>query len=92
MKNLLYSKTVAWLALCLVVIIIIFTFTIRPVWWTFIDEFFAFMMVFTQLMALYIIKTSVYAAKKLQLCAAVFGILMILALIGEFIAYQVIYS
>ena len=92
MKNLLRSKIVAWLAMAIVVIVIVATFKFRPAWWAFIDEFFAFMMIFCQLVALYIMKFNGFAAKKLQICAAVFGILTILAIIAEFIIYQVIYS
>ena len=92
MKNLLKSKLAAWLALLVVVIIIIITFGIRPAWWAFIDEFFAFMMVFSQLAAVYIYKFNNYAGKRLQVFAAIFGILMLLSFIGEYIAYLCIYS
>ena len=92
MRNLLYSKTVAWLALMVIIAVIVLTFSIRPVWWTFFDEFFAFMMIFCQLVALYIMKFNQFAGKKLQVCAAVFGVLTILSLIAEFIIYQVVYD
>lgn len=88
----LRSKAVAWCALVVIVLVIIFTFSLRPAWWAFFDEFFAFMMIFCQLVALYIMKFNGFAAKKLQICAAVFGILTLLAIIAEFIIYQVIYS
>lgn len=92
MNNLLQSKAVAWVALLLVVVVIITTFNSRPAWWAFFDEFFAFMMVFSQLAALYIYKFSRYAGKKLQVIAAICGGLMILSFIGEFIAYEALYS
>lgn len=88
MRNLLQSKIAAWCALCLIVVIILVTFKLRPVWWCFIDEFFAFMMVFCQLAAVYIYPSNYYAGKKLQLIAAIFCCLMILAIAGEFIALQ----
>ena len=92
MTNLLKSKTAAWFALILIFIVMVFTFGMREVWWAFIDEFFAFMMIFCQLVALYIEKFNSRATRKLQICAAVFGVLMILAFIGEYIAYQVLFK
>lgn len=92
MTNLLKSKTAAWFALILIFLVMIFTFGMREVWWAFIDEFFAFMMIFCQLVALYIEKFNSRATHKLQICAAVFGVLMILAFIGEYIAYQVLFK
>lgn len=89
-NRLLRSKTVAWLAMCIMVLIIFLTFAIRPAWWFFFDEFFGFMMVFCQLVAVYTIGLNAYVAKRLQLFAAWFGILAIIALIGEFIVYQCI--
>lgn len=88
MNNLLKSKTVAWCALILIILVIVFTFGMRDAWWTFIDLFFAFMMVFCQLVALYIGKFSPLACRKLQVCAAVSGVLMLLSFIVEFIAYK----
>lgn len=92
MNRLVNSKIVAWLALMLIIIVIITTFGLREVWWAFIDEFFAFMMIFCWLASLYLMKMSPFAAKKLQSIALVSGVLMILALIGEFIAYQVVFG
>lgn len=90
MKHPLQSTLVAWIALFVVVIVIIFTFQYRHAWWNFIDLFFAFMMVFCQLASLYIRRFNPYAGKTLQSIAAVCLVLMILAFIGEYIAYQVI--
>ena len=88
MANILKSKKTAWCALLLIILIIALTFRSRMAWWSFFDVFFAFMMIFCQLVAVYLTKYSPVASRKLQICAAVFGVLMILALIGEFIAYQ----
>ncbi|MCH5235163.1 MAG: hypothetical protein J1E16_07695 [Muribaculaceae bacterium] len=90
MKNPLQSTLVAWIALFIVVIVIIFTFQYRQQWWSFIDLFFAFMMVFCQLAGLYIGRFNPYAGKTLQNIAAWCLGLMILAFIGEYIAYQVL--
>ena len=87
-RNLLQSRIFAWFALGVIICVIIFTFQLRTAWWAFFDEFFAFMMIFCQLVALYIMPKNVFAGKKLQLFAAFFGIFMIIALIGEFIALQ----
>ena len=89
MRNPLQSTLVAWIALVIVVIVIITTFEYRQAWWSFFDLFFAFMMVFCQLASLYISKFNRYAGKKLQTCAAIFLILMVLAFIGEYIVYMV---
>ena len=88
MKNPLQSTFVAWIALAIVVIVIITTFQYRQAWWSFIDLFFAFMMVFCQLAGLYISRFNSYAGKTLQSIAAICLILMVLAFIGEYIAYQ----
>ena len=80
------------MAFIVIILVIIFTFSLRPAWWCFFDEFFAFMMIFCQLVALYLYRLSPYVGKKLQVCAAVFGILTILAIIAEFIIYQVIFQ
>ena len=90
MKNPLQSTLVAWIALFIVVVVIITTFQYRQAWWSFIDLFFAFMMVFSQLAGLYIRRFNPYAGKKLQSFAFIFLILMILAFIGEYVVYQVV--
>lgn len=88
MTKLLHSKAAAWCAMILVLLVVIFTFRLRTVWWAFIDEFFMFMAVFCQLVACYIHKYNKQICKKLQTCSLVFLILMLLAFIGEYIAYQ----
>lgn len=85
------SKIVAWLALCVVVTVICVTFSLREQWWSFIDIFFAFMMVFSHLLALYLGKMSKSAAGKLDRLSLIFGIMTILAIIGEYIAWQTLY-
>lgn len=86
----LKSKLFAWLAFVLVVVIIGLTFRLRPVWWAFSDIFFAFMMVFCHLMAVYIARLNSYASRKLDVCALVFGILTAVALIVEFVLFQIL--
>lgn len=89
MKNPLQSTLVAWIAMAIVVLVIITTFEYRQAWWSFIDLFFAFMMVFCQLAGLYIKRFNPYAGKTLQSIAMICLVLMILAFIGEYVVYQV---
>lgn len=90
MKNPLQSTFVAWIAMAIVVIVIITTFEYRQAWWSFIDLFFAFMMVFCQLAGLYIGRFNSYAGKTLQSIAAICLVLMVLAFIGEYVVYEVV--
>lgn len=90
MKHLLQSKTAAWFALILIVLIIVFTFTLRTQWWMFFDEFFLFMAVFCRLVSLYLMKFNPYVTKKLQSIAFLFLLLGIVAFIAEFIAFQIL--
>ena len=81
MNRLIQSKATAWGAFLLIVIMLVLTFSLRSVWWAFFDVFFLFMMVFSPL-----------ASGKLDAAAFVFGILGILSLIGEYIAWQVVFG
>ena len=91
-NSLVNSRIAAWIALIVIIAIIIVTFRMRPVWWMFFDEFFAFMMIFCQIVALYLGKFNLIVKRKLKVCAAVFGILAIISLISEFVIYQVVFS
>ena len=84
------SKGAAAGALVLTVLIIVLTFGLRPVWWAFIDEFFLFMMAFTFFVSVMFGKYNLNAKRKLQKISLVCGILWIVSLIGEFIAFQVL--
>lgn len=88
MKGLLQSRGVAWLAMAVMVGVILFTFSIRPAWWAFIDEFFAFMAVFCQLVAVYSLPKMPFVAKKLQVIAAWCLGLAVIAFIIEYIFWQ----
>ena len=90
MKNPLQSTVVAWIALAIVVGVIVITFQYRQAWWSFIDLFFAFMMVFCQLAGLYIKRFNPYAGKTLQTISAICLVLMIIAFIGEYVAYEIL--
>lgn len=86
----LKSKTVAWAAFILIILVIGLTFTLRPVWWAFSDIFFAFMMVFSHLMAVYIYKLNPFASRSLDRFALVFGILTVVALVVEVVLFQIL--
>lgn len=87
--KLIESKIAAWVALVMVVVLTCVTFPMfREYWWSFSVEFFAFMMVFSQLASLYLGRISPVAGKQLRMCALVFGILALLAFIAVFIAFQ----
>ena len=88
MKRLTDSKVVAAAAFCIVIAYMVLTFRLRFAWWTFIDEFFAFMMVFTHLMALFLARFNPFVRRKLDTCAMVFGLLFIISLIAEFVIFQ----
>lgn len=85
--KILESKGAAVGGVALVVIVIVLTFGLRPAWWTFIDLFFLFMMAFSHMAAVFLGGYNRRAGKKLDSVAAVFGVLWIVALIGEFIAF-----
>lgn len=91
MQKLLRLKATAWAALVLVIIVIAVTFSMRTAWWTYTDLFFMFMTAFCNLVACYIAKLSPSAAKKMRNVTILFGILTILAFIGEYIALHIIY-
>lgn len=83
MKNLLKTKAAAWGELVLIVIWLVWMVSRHMQWWYFISVFFAFMMAFCHLAALYLYKTSSSASKKLDLVALVMGVLFIVAIIVE---------
>lgn len=87
--KILKSKTAAWCAFLLILLVIILTFPLRNIWWAYFDIFFAFMMVFIHVIALTIEKYNVPAYSKLEKISLIMGILTILSLIGEWIAFQI---
>ena len=84
------SKPAAIGAMVLAVLVTILTFSLRTEWWAFIDAFFLFMAAFTYLVSVLIARYNRRAMNKLQKCAFVCFVLMILSLIGEYVAFQVI--
>lgn len=86
------SRILTWGALVLIVILLCMSFSTEQPWWSYIDFFCAFMMIFCRLAALYIHRFSLAAYNKLNICAIIFGILTLLSFIGIFIANQVIYA
>lgn len=90
--KILKSKTTAWCAFLLILLVIILTYPLRCVWWAYFDIFFAFMMVFMHVIALTIEKYNVLASSKLEKISLIMGIMTVLSLIGEWIAFQIILS
>jgi len=88
--KLLKSKAVAWCAMLLVIVVIVLTFPARSEWWLFFDIFFAFMMVFCHLAALYLEKLVGHVARKLETCVFVFAVLTVLSLIVELLLMSTI--
>ncbi|MBD5295902.1 MAG: hypothetical protein HDS25_06240 [Bacteroides sp.] len=82
------SKLFAWLAFALVIIMLVATFSVRTVWWGFIDIFFAFMAAFINLMAVILKKINPVVSRMLDKWTFIFCILFLLAFIGEWIAYS----
>lgn len=80
----------ALLALIVTIVYIALTFRFRKElgWWAFTDCFALFMTIFTWLMSLLIGKMIPHSGKLLAKIALVFGILFILALVGEYFAYS----
>lgn len=88
MNKALKSTLLAWVALILVVLILCLSFSQRGVWWAYIDIFFAFMMCFIHLMAVYMGKKLPTIGKQLDMAAFVCGCLALLAYIIEFFLFQ----
>ena len=87
-KNLRRSKITSWLALAVAVIIIIVTFSMRAVWWQFIDVFFLFMCAFTRLLSVYFASISPAAARKLNTISLICCIGFVIAFVVEFFLMQ----
>lgn len=81
------------LALILTIVYISVTFRFRKElgWWAFIDCFALFMTVFTWMMSLLIGKMIPHSGKLLSKIAIIFAILFVLSLVGEYIAYSIIF-
>lgn len=81
------SKSAAWGAMILTVVLIIVAICTRVVSsiWEYVPLFTLFMTVFCHLAALLLMPMSKVASRKLDVAAAVFGILTIIAIIVVFI-------
>lgn len=92
MNKLAKSKLLAWCVLVIIVIIMFVTFDTSMPWWSYVSEFFAFMMAFTHLLAVNFYKLNSIASSKLEKFAILFGVLMILAIIVEYIVFNTAFS
>ncbi|MDE5653847.1 MAG: hypothetical protein K2G75_05200 [Muribaculaceae bacterium] len=86
MTRFIRSKTFAWCAFLLVIVVLIATFSLRTAWWAFIDIFFIFMAAFVNLMAVTLKKINPAVGRMLNKWTLVFCVLWLLAFIGEWIA------
>ncbi|MDE5845933.1 MAG: hypothetical protein K2F93_03755 [Muribaculaceae bacterium] len=84
---------IALLALVVSIVYIAVTFRFRKElgWWAFADCFALFMAVFTWLMSLLISRMIPHSGSVLSKMALVFSILFVIALVGEYIAYSVMF-
>lgn len=79
------------MALLAVILLICFTYSLRGEWWCFIDIFCFFMAAFMQLMALTLGAKIPTAGRQFSSIAMVFAISGVVALIGEAIAWYMIF-
>ena len=79
------------LIISIVYIAITFRFLNELSWWAYADCFALFMAVFTWLMSIVISRMIPHSGKLLATIALVFGILFVIALIVEYIAYSVMF-
>lgn len=86
------SKSAAWIALILILAVLVLNVFVKDKWWSFIDIFFGFMMVFCHLVSLYIEKFNKVSSGKLEVIAFICGILMIVAFIVEYVVESVIFK
>lgn len=91
MKKFLQSKVTAWAAFILVLIFLVCSFKSRIEWWMFIDVFFLFMAAFVNLVVCYIRNINSPVARMLNNWSLIFGLLFILAFIGEWIAAYILF-
>ncbi len=93
MKKFLQSKAFAWIAFIVALAYLVMGFKSRSgiAWWAFIDVFFVFMAAFLNLVMCYVRNVNRIVADKLNTWVFVFGILFILAFIGEYIAIYVMF-
>ena len=90
MKRLIKNKLTAFLAICLIIVVLILTFKLRTVWWGFIDIFFFFMAAFTHLVAVFIADRSPVESRTLDTFSFWMLIGAFVALLCEFVAWQII--
>lgn len=89
-RNLILS----FIAIIVAIAIIAITFDFRRQlgWWAFADAFALFMTVFAWMMSILISRIIPHSGQMLKKAAVVFAILFVVALLGEFIAYSILFS
>ncbi len=83
----------ALVALIVSIVYIAVTFRFRKElgWWAFTDCFALFMTIFTWMMSMLISRMIPHSGMILSKIALVFGILFIISLVGEYIAYSILF-
>lgn len=82
------------MAICtmvLVMVVVVMIALMNPEWWEYIPVFFAFMMAFFHLLAVFMVRVP-RMSKLLDLWAFAFGVLMIVSIIGVYIVESVQYG
>lgn len=80
--RLIESKTTAWIAMVLVVVLVVMAVICQLPWWDFIAIFFCFIGIFCHLSSLYLKRMSVHAASKLETIAIVCLILTVIGMVA----------
>lgn len=79
------SKAGATVALIIIIALIVVTALFHAPWWCYIGEFFIYMAVFSNLIALLIEPHNPYAARTLTKATFVFGVLFFICIVVLFI-------
>ena len=85
LSRILKSTIVSWVILLLIAAVLIATYKIHPVWWTFIDIFFFFIMAFCHAMSCSFAKINPAASRRLDIISLVCGCAGIIAFLVEYI-------
>ena len=91
MSKLRESKPLAICAMVLVMVVLVLIAFMNPDWWEYIPVFFAFMMAFFHLLAVFMARVP-RMSRLLDLWAFAFGVLMIVGIIGVYIVESVQYG
>ncbi len=92
MGKLMKSRAAAWSAFIVLIALLVFAYPFLTEWWMFIPFFFAFMMVFSHLMAVMVVKLNARASAKLDMAGFIFGVLTIVGFLAVWILMQFVFA